>query len=428
VVAVLAGCGAGDDAGREQGARTEGGSTAAPARTPAQAERPDVLATGLTESNPQLLWDATSHPDVAAGFAPWRDRLAALRPRYLRIPIYWSQLQPDPGKAATLDAPADGCMRGTAPCGPSRGLSEQLAAVASLQRAARERGEPPPEVMAVIAGVPDWAASGPSGCERSDAGPSSRPIAPGAVAAYGTLIKDFSALATAQGASVRWWSPWNEPNHPAFISPQRAECSETSPTLAAAVYAQLVRAARDALDAVPGDQGLVLGEMAGTTVPSPHRSTVQEMVAALPDDVVCASRTWSQHDYAQVTPDSEKPDPVTALEQALDARPCAQGAHVWVTETGVGGADPGADRPTDDASLRAGCRAQDAALRRWADDPRVDVAFQYTFREDPAYPVGLADAGLARTYPTYDLWRAWGGMRAPGDPPPALPATCAESG
>ena len=81
----------------------------------------------------------------------------------------------------------------------------------------------------------------------------------------------------------------------------------------------------------------------------------------------------------------------------------------------------------DDASLRAQCRAQDAALRRWADDPRVDAAFQYTFREDTAYPVGLADAALTRAYPTYDLWAAWG-AREPSDPPPALPQACAAAG
>jgi hypothetical protein len=154
---------------------------------------------------------------------------------------------------------------------------------------------------------------------------------------------------------------------------------------------------------------------------------VQEVVAALPDDVACASRLWSQHDYATVAPDPAKPDPVLALEQALDTRDCTRGAHIWVTETGVGGPDPGGARPTDDASLRAGCRAQDTALRRWAADPRVDVAFQYTFREDTAYPVGLADAGLTRTYPTYDLWKAWG-ARAPSAPPPALPAACQASG
>ena len=65
-------------------------------------------------------------------------------------------------------------------------------------------------------------------------------------------------------------------------------------------------------------------------------------------------------------------------------------------------------------ALRAQCRAQERLLRRWAADPRVDAAFQYTFREDTAYPVGLADAGLTRAYPTYDLWAAWGARGADG--------------
>jgi hypothetical protein len=354
------------------------------------------------------------------GLDVWRDRLLALHPRYLRVPIYWNQLQPDPAQPADLHHPADGCLRGQPPCGAFNGIADELAAIASLQRA----GLGVPQVEIVIANVPAWAANPASGCERKDAGPISRPINATGLEAYKALIIQLAALATKQGATVRWWSPWNEPNHPAFISPQRATCQAGSPSLAPVVYAQLVLAAKAALDAAPGDQRLVLGEMAGTTVATPRRSTVQEMVAALPDAVACASRTWSQHDYAQIAPDAGKPDPITALEQALDARPCTRGAHVWVTETGVGGDQPGAPRPIDDASLRAQCRAQDVSLRRWADDPRVDAAFQYTFREDTAYPVGLADAALTRLYPTYDLWAAWG-ARAPNAPAPALPQSCA---
>jgi hypothetical protein len=421
LLVLAAGCGTEDEG--NQGTR-EAGRPAVAQRAPAPPKaKPTILATGLTEANPQLLFDAQSHPELAPGFAAWRDRVIALRPRYLRVPIYWSQLQPDPVQPARLDTPADGCLRGTPPCGVSNGLRDQLAAIAGLQRLSGLNGGP--EVEVVIAGVPAWAADPPSGCERSDAGPSSRPINAAGLTAYRALITQFAALAQEQGARVRYWSPWNEPNHPAFISPQRAECSPSSPSLAPGVYTQLVRAARETLDAVPGGQELVLGEMAGTTTPSPRRSTVQEMVAALPDDVVCASRTWSQHDYAQVTPDPAKPDPVTVLQQALDARPCTRGAHIWVTETGVGGQRPGGDRPTDDASLRAQCRAQDGLLRRWAADPRVDAAFQYTFREDTAYPVGLADAALTRTYATYDLWQAWGGAREPTAPAPALPPACA---
>ena len=58
-------------------------------------------------------------------------------------------------------------------------------------------------------------------------------------------------------------------------------------------------------------------------------------------------------------------------------------------------------------------------------DPRVTAAFQYTFRDDPVFPVGLADVSLTRTWPAYTLWLAWGGERDPRDPEPALPAACA---
>jgi len=414
---LLAGCG-----GNASTPERDAAPATAPQRAaPRPAPKPTVLATGLTELNAQLLWAAGAQPDASPGFAPWRVRVAALAPRVLRLPIYWSQLQPDPTRPADLAIPADGCARGTPPCALFGGLAADLAAIASLQKA----GHGVPAVEVVIAGVPGWAAQPASGCERSDAGPSSRPITAAGLEAYRRLIAQIARLAAREGAQLTYWSPWNEPNHPAFISPQRAACSASSPSLAPAVYGQLVLAAKAALDAVPGDQQLVLGEMAGTTTPSPRRSTVQEMVAALPDEVACASRLWSQHDYAQIAPDAAKPDPVGALEQALDARPCTKGAHIWVTETGVGGDHPGGARPTDDAALRAQCRAQDATLRRWADDPRVDAALQYTFREDSAYPVGLADDALTRTYPTYDLWVAWG-ARAPSDPPPALPAACAE--
>jgi hypothetical protein len=63
---------------------------------------------------------------------------------------------------------------------------------------------------------------------------------------------------------------------------------------------------------------------------------------------------------------------------------------------------------------REACLAMDGALRYWATDPRVDAAFQYTFREDSAFPVGLADPGLDRLYRSYEAWQAWS---TPGAPP-----------
>lgn len=378
-----------------------------------------MLATGLTEANAHLLWPRSTRPEVPRGLSAWRDRVQALRPSYVRVLVNWARLQPRPNAPPDFAQPADGCLRGLPPCGAYAGLREELEAIAAMQR--ERRGAP--EVQLVVLGVPGWAAARAGGCERSDAMPFSRPITAPGLAAYGTLLRDLVALGEQTGARLRYWAPWNEPNHPAFVSPQRGRCDAEAPTRAAAVYAQLVRAARRALDAAPGDQRLVLGELAGYTTPTPKSTTVGELVRALPDDVACGSDLWSVHAYAETEPDADGGDPVAAMERALDARACTRGAHVWVTETGAGGADPGADRPADPASLEAGCRAQAAMLRRWADDPRVDAAFQYTFRDDTAYPVGLADARLTRTYPAYELWRAWG-ARDPSAPPPDASRSC----
>ena len=43
---------------------------------------------------------------------------------------------------------------------------------------------------------------------------------------------------------IDYLTPWNEPNHPYFISPQRKACDALSPSRAVAPYARLARAAR----------------------------------------------------------------------------------------------------------------------------------------------------------------------------------------
>ena len=99
-----------------------------------------------------------------------------------------------------------------------------------------------------------------------------------------------------------------------------------------------------------------------------YAAFIQVLAVAVPVILYAPARRWiaawvdgtffkTQHEYAQVQPVPGRPDPITTLEQALDARPCTKGAHIWVTETGVGGDNPGAQRPIDDASLRAQCRA-----------------------------------------------------------------------
>jgi len=398
------------------------------------------LAVGLSERNASLLF-ADGARAVDPGLEASRRRVGALRPAYYRLAVDWAQLQPSPGRPADLTKPDDGCLRGIAPCGAFAGIRDQLRAVASQQRARGPAGDPPArtgapspagasspegapparagawEVVVTLYGVPPWAARPPAGCERPATEPRSRPLTGAGLRGYRRLIRDLDAVARAEGVALRWWAPWNEPNQPFFISPQRAACATSSAPLAPAVYARLVRAARRELRALGGERRLVLGELAGFDGPRPFGAGIREFVAALPDDVACAGDVWSQHAYAERGA-ADRAGPVGQLERALARRACTRGKPIWVTETGVGGARTGQDRDTRSRALRRGCRYLDALLRRWHRDPRVDAAFQYTYREDTAFPVGLADAALTRTYPTYELWRAWGGARHPADPAP----------
>jgi hypothetical protein len=394
-------------------------TTTAPAETasapeaappPKPQRRHGRLAIGLTERNATLLWSRTARPTYDLG--PWRDRVEALRPQVYRLMIDWAQLQPSPKRGADLAKTEDGCARGLGPCGAFDGIRDQLRAVKTQQDA--HGGW---EVLVTPYGVPQWAAAPPRGCERPGTEPRSRPFNAAGLRGYRRLVRDLLALARAEGVELKWWAPWNEPNQPFFISPQRLACSTSARSLAPGVYARITRALRAEL---PPRARLVLGDLAGVDGPSPNATGVAEFVAALPRDVACAGDAWAQHQYAEA---ADREGPVGQLKRALDRRRCTRSTPIWVTETGVGGAHAGDDRDTSPAALRRGCRLLNATLRRWQRDPRVDVAVQYTFREDTAFPVGLVDAPLTRAYRTYDLWAAWGGDR-PADAAPPPRRTC----
>lgn len=319
-----------------------------------------------------------------------------------------------------------GCARDVGPCGAYAGIRAELAAIATQQRAPGGGLDGDFKVVIDIFGVPAWAAAPPSGCELGRTTPFSRPLGPAAIAGYRALIRSLLTLAARAGVSLEWWSPWNEPNNPLFISPQRATCAADSPTLSPAVYAQLAQAMAAELKADGGVRHLLLGELDDYPTDSPHRTSIASFIAALPADVVClAGDVWSVHDYAARGAFASSADPVEALESALDARgACAREAPIWVTETGAGAPRPGFPRPAGAADERAGCEALAVQLARWHGDPRVQAVFQYTFREDPAFPVGLLSADLSHLYPTYDLWLDWSRLRADGEPPPTPSVGC----
>jgi hypothetical protein len=388
----------------------------APVAPPSDPSFGGGLATGISELNANLLWHAR---DVGA-LEPWRDRVEALRPALYRLLVDWAQLQPTAEAPPDWTRPADGCVRGVAPCRPFGGLRDVLRAVRSQQQAGHGFA-----VVVSIYGVPAWAARPPGGCERPGTAPRSRPVTAAGLRGYAALVDSLQALAATEHVAIRWWSPWNEPNGPYFLSPQRARCAAAAPSRAPSVYARLARTMRARLR--PG-QELVVGDLADLRVARPTRTSVAEFVDALPDDVLCPAAVVAQHDYVERSDARGDAGAVGQLEAALDRRPCAARTPIWVTETGVGDPRRGGTRVADPAGLRADCRALQGALRRWDADPRVGAAIQYTVRDDPAFPVGLADARLSRAWPVFALWRAWGGDRGAAGPAPATPAPCAAAG
>jgi hypothetical protein len=116
---------------------------------------------------------------------------------------------------------------------------------------------------------------------------------------------------------------------------------------------------------------------------------------------------------------------VEALAAALQARGgCAASAPIWVTEAGAGAPDPGRAQIAGAGEERAGCLALAGQLLRWYSQPRVGAILQYTFRDDPAFPVGLLSADLAREHATYGLWLALARARAAGVAPPSAQQAC----
>ena len=91
----------------------------------------------------------------------------------------------------------------------------------------------------------------------------------------------------------------------------------------------------------------------------------------------------------------------------------------------TGAPHPGSRLPSGAVDERDGCLALGAELERWAADPRVEAIFQYTFRDDPAFPVGLLSADLSHVHPAYRLWLLYTRARAQAAPAPPPDELCA---
>jgi hypothetical protein len=382
--------------------RTRERPRATPSAAIARPARRGTLAIGITEPNANLV---SADRDAPPPFDRWRDELGRLHPALYRLTIDWADVQPSRRRPADLDAPSNGCMRAAGPCAGYAGVRDQLRALASRQTTGGW------EALVVITGTPRWAGRDRAGCMESSGGTRARPLGRAGLAAYRRLVADLLAAATAEGATLRWWSPWNEPNHPLFLAPQRAACAANAATVAVGPYVAMARALRNTLAAAPGDQRYVLGELAGLHLRSPRSTTIAEFIAGLPRDLVCGTTVWSQHGYL------EGRDQLDDIEAGLRAHACRRRHAVWMTETGTGVAHSGAERG---GSERRSCRHMHRKLEEWYEDRRVTAAFQYTFREDDLFPTGLVTTDLSAAYPVLRAWQAWGMERrpTPASPPP----------
>ena len=254
-----------------------------PASAAAQDDAPP-LSIGLTESDPRLLVPGGSMSRVAS-------KVAALRPAYIRVLIPWERLQPIAGRKPNWDAPLSGCPRINPGCRSERGTRSLLNAI-KLRQAADGGWK----ILAVPYFTPLWAmARAPEGCQKARLrhARAQRPR----IADYRQFLRAFNALADKVGVNIDFISPWNEPNHPAFLQPQRARCSADSKAISPRAYARLVRAA--GLELRPGQQ-LVLGSLAGLRRPRIYGAGVAEFIRGLPHDVACLDVPFAQHAYIGV--------------------------------------------------------------------------------------------------------------------------------
>ena len=367
------------------------------------------LAIGITEPNANLFRQGT----VVGPFARWRDELHRMRPSYYRMNVDWPTYAGPSGGRVKFNKRQHGCMRDIPPCGGFEGVSDQLASAAAGQRA---MGADRWQVMVVISGTPERLARAASGCERRGIEPRSRPVRSSEIDAYQRFVVALLDEGRRQGLDIRYLSPWNEPNYPVFISPQRAACTASAKSLAIGAYTELAQAMKETLDSYPGTQELVLGETAGLLDRRVSYTGVGEFIRGLPRDLVCSARAYGQHGYIG------DPDPVAATADALSSFDCPRRPEIWMTETGVRPPKRKADRAPGSAFRLRACRRMHRRLMRWYEDPRVSAAFQYTMREDDLFPTGLVTTDLSAAYPVLREWQAWGN-REPDGPPPA--SSCA---
>ena len=191
------------------------------------------------------------------------------------------------------------------------------------------------------------------------------------MATYTRFVERVLAEAREQGAELKYWSPWNEPNHPYFISPQRMECDRDAPSAAVGPYVEMARALKAGVDAAPGEQS----SSAACWRPrseAADETSVSEFVADIPADMLAARRSGRSTVTSQQRP---------STTSSARWRAGLKSRKNWITETGAGAPRSGEERRASRPSQVRAAVACTSGCASGNADPRVSVAFQYRSRE-----------------------------------------------
>ncbi len=246
--------------------------------------------------------------------------------------------------------------------------------------------------------------------------------APTQLAAYERFIGEVLKLADDVGADLRYWSPWNEPNHPYSLSPQRRAVQRRLPGRGA----RALRGAggRDA----PGARARRRATRRWCSASSPACPRAGRSRAASASSsgrcrrTSCAAATvWTQHGYIGGV------NPVDDVEKALATFSCPQKHAIWMTETGRrrGRARPQALGVGAQAArhLRGAAPPARPLVRGRARDGGVPV---HASARTTCSPSASSRPTSKDAYPSLDEWKAWGQAKRPrpDDPPP--PESCGQ--
>lgn len=309
--------------------------------------------------------------DDAALRAQTLEEIKGLGVNWMRVVVYWREVAPDPnsGEVPAFDETDPNAYPGWGKY--DRMINEM-----------RARGINP--LITVTGPVPQWATE-----FKTDQVTRPEPA----------RFERFMEATLKRYSDVRFFSVWNEPNHPTFLQPQYSGQGDRREVVSGKIYRRLFQAATDARDKVRPDVRLLIGETA------PRGNSNVAAPLEFFRETLCMTRSWKKrssceeldaHAYAhhpyttQAGPWFVPPqrDDVTigslnrlnsALARAGEQDALRRGMTIWATEFGIQSIpDPRGVTETAQAEQRA------VGERMGWNNPRVRMFSQYLLRDsDP---------------------------------------------